>query len=107
MDQTFTGSDGASCTYTISIGYADLPAQAESRSDLTCKVDGALYNVKLNGKHGCQRYENGMVAKSRQQLLPRYHQDGRGEAGEGAGKVPQPSHVWGPVLCDAYGDECR
>lgn len=68
MDQTFVGSDGKSYTYTISIGYADYPAQAEVPDDLTRIVDGALYNVKLNGKHGCQRYECGMVAKSRQQL---------------------------------------
>lgn len=68
MDQTFMGSDGKSYTYTISIGYADLPAQAETESELARHVDGALYNVKLNGKHGCQRYECGMVAQSRQQL---------------------------------------
>lgn len=68
MDQTFTATDGKSYTYTISIGYADFPSQAKDRADLARNVDGALYNVKLNGKHGCQRYETGMAAQSREQL---------------------------------------
>ena len=48
--------------------YSDYPAQAKTREELARNVDCALYNVKLGGKHGCQRFVPGMVKKSREQL---------------------------------------
>ncbi len=68
MDQTFTTSQGKTYTYTISMGYSDYPAQAGTREELARNVDCALYNVKLSGKHGCQRFVPGMIKKSREQL---------------------------------------
>ncbi len=68
LDQSFTTAQGRDYTYTISMGYADYPAQAQSREELTRNVDSALYTVKLNGKHGCLRYAPGMTKQSRQQL---------------------------------------
>ena len=68
QDQTFTTADGKTYTYTISMGYSDYPAQAKTREELAKNVDSALYNVKLNGKHGCQRYVPGMIKQSREQL---------------------------------------
>lgn len=68
MDQTFTTNQGKTYTYTISMGYSDYPAQAKSREELARNVDCALYNVKLSGKHGCQRFVPGMIKKSREQL---------------------------------------
>lgn len=68
MDQTFTTAQGKTYTYTISMGYADYPVQGKTREELSRNVDSALYNVKLNGKHGCQRYVPGMVKQSREQL---------------------------------------
>lgn len=68
MDQSFRTRQGRICTFTISMGYADLPAQAGTREELSRNVDSALYNVKLNGKHGCQRFVPGMTKQSRQQL---------------------------------------
>ncbi len=68
MDQTFTTAQGKTYTYTISVGYSDYPAQARTREELARNVDCALYNVKLSGKHGCQRFVPGMVKKSREQL---------------------------------------
>ena len=65
-DQTFTTAQGK--TYTISMGYADYPAQARTREELARNVDSAQYNVKLNGKHGCQRYVPGMIKQSREQF---------------------------------------
>ena len=68
LDQSFMTAQGKKYTYTISMGYADYPAQAQSREELTRNVDSALYTVKLNGKHGCLRYAPGMTKQSRQQL---------------------------------------
>ena len=68
LDQTFTTAQGQVCSYTISMGFADYPAQGSTREELARNVDSALYNVKLNGKHGCQRYVSGMKKQSRDQL---------------------------------------
>ena len=68
MDQTFTTKQGKTYTYTISMGYSDYPAQAKTREELARNVDCALYNVKLSGKHGCQRFVPGMIKQSREQL---------------------------------------
>ncbi len=68
MDQSFTTAQGKNYTYTISMGYSDYPAHAKTREELARNVDCALYNVKLSGKHGCQRFVPGMIKKSREQL---------------------------------------
>ncbi|MBQ7487325.1 MAG: sensor domain-containing diguanylate cyclase [Clostridia bacterium] len=68
MDQTFTTTDGKRFTYTISMGYSDYPKQAGDRDTLVRNMDKALYNVKLNGKNGCQVYMDGMEKVSRVQF---------------------------------------
>ena len=68
MEHAFTSPQGRRITFTISVGFADFPAQAAGREELVRHVDNALYNVKLNGKHGCQRFTPDMEKQSRQQL---------------------------------------
>lgn len=43
--------------FTISMGYAEYPAQARSQEQLVRLADAALYEVKLRGKNGCKSYE--------------------------------------------------
>lgn len=38
--------------FTISLGYAEYPTHATTRQELMRCADGALYQVKLNGKNG-------------------------------------------------------
>ena len=43
---------GIEHNYSISLGYAEYPANAEKVSDILRYADIALYEVKLQGKHG-------------------------------------------------------
>lgn len=54
--------------YTISVGYADYPAQASDRRELMTHADQALYVAKLEGKHRCVRYDKAMDNVRRTQL---------------------------------------
>ena len=54
--------------YTISLGYAEYPAQAKKRSELTSKSDIALYEAKLHGKHNCLAYSSDFHIESRSKL---------------------------------------
>ena len=48
--------NGHHIVYSLSLGYADYPDQGESLKTLSSHADEALYDVKLNGKKGMQRY---------------------------------------------------
>lgn len=50
--------EGIRHPFTISLGFAEYPAQAQTRKRLMQCADTALYEVKLNGKQGCQAYES-------------------------------------------------
>lgn len=47
---------GVEHNYSISLGYAEYPANAEKVSDILRYADIALYEVKLQGKHGALAY---------------------------------------------------
>ena len=44
--------------FTVSLGFAEYPAQAQTRKRLMQCADTALYVVKLNGKQGCKAYDS-------------------------------------------------
>lgn len=50
--------EGIRHPFTISLGFAEYPAQAQTRKQLMQCADTALYEVKLNGKQGCKAYES-------------------------------------------------
>lgn len=50
--------EGIRHPFTISLGFAEYPAQAQTRKQLMQCADTALYAVKLNGKHGCKAYDS-------------------------------------------------
>ena len=49
--------EGIRHPFTISLGFAEYPAQAQTRKRLMQCADTALYEVKLNGKQGYKAYE--------------------------------------------------
>lgn len=54
--------------YTISIGYADYPEQADGIKAVVNHADEALYSAKLAGKHRCFHFEPAMANAKRTQL---------------------------------------
>ena len=54
--------------YTISIGYADYPEQADGLKAVVNHADEALYSAKLAGKHRCFHFEPAMANAKRTQL---------------------------------------
>lgn len=50
--------EGIRHPFTISLGFAEYPSQAQTRKRLMQCADTALYAVKLNGKQGCKAYES-------------------------------------------------
>lgn len=80
MPHTFE-SNGETHHFTISLGYAEYPKNAETASKLIGHADMALYEVKLHGKNGClafsaethpekQRTQLGFGLKDIDQNLP-------------------------------------
>lgn len=59
---------GAEYNYSISIGYAEYPTNAEKVSDILRYADIALYEVKLQGKHGALAYRPDFHNSKRTQL---------------------------------------
>lgn len=59
---------GAEHNYSISLGYAEYPANAEKVSDILRYADIALYEVKLQGKHGALAYRPDFHNSKRTQL---------------------------------------
>ena len=54
--------------FFISLGYAEYPTFASSRSQLMRCADAALYEIKLHGKNGCMAYREGLRSGVRKQL---------------------------------------
>lgn len=59
---------GTEHNYSISIGYAEYPTNAEKVSDILRYADIALYEVKLQGKHGALAYQPDFHKTKRTQL---------------------------------------
>ena len=72
--QQFTGLpktfsyNGKEQSFNISLGYAEYPTFAASRSQLMRCADAALYEIKLHGKNGCMAYREGLQSGIRKQL---------------------------------------
>ena len=59
---------GKEQSFNISLGYAEYPTFASSRSQLMRCADAALYAIKLHGKNGCMAYREGLQSGIRKQL---------------------------------------
>lgn len=59
---------GVEHNYSISLGYAEYPTSAEKVSDILRYADIALYEVKLQGKHGALAYRPDFHKTKRTQL---------------------------------------
>ena len=59
---------GVEHNYSTSLGYAEYPANAEKVSDILRYADIALYEVKLQGKHGALAYRSDFHNSKRTQL---------------------------------------
>lgn len=59
---------GKEQSFNISLGYAEYPIFAASRSQLMRCADAALYAIKLHGKNGCIAYREGLQSGIRKQL---------------------------------------
>ena len=72
--QQFTGLPktfsykGKEQSFNISLGYAEYPTFAASRSQLMRCADAALYEIKLHGKNRCMAYREGLQSGIRKQL---------------------------------------
>ena len=59
---------GKEQSFNISLGYAEYPTFAASRSQLMRCADASLYAIKLHGKNGCMAYREGLQSGIRKQL---------------------------------------
>ena len=67
LPKTFS-CKGKEYPFFISLGYAEYPTFASSRSQLIRCADAALYEIKLHGKNGCMAYREGLRSGVRKQL---------------------------------------
>ena len=67
LPKTFS-CKGKEYPFFISLGYAEYPTFAASRSQLMRCADAALYEIKLHGKNGCMAYREGLRSGVRKQL---------------------------------------
>ncbi|WP_330610421.1 diguanylate cyclase domain-containing protein [Blautia massiliensis (ex Durand et al. 2017)] len=67
LPKTFS-CKGKEYPFFISLGYAEYPTFASSRSQLMRCADAALYEIKLHGKNGCIAYREGLRSGVRKQL---------------------------------------
>ena len=67
LPKTFSYT-GKEQPFNISLGYAEYPTFADSRSQLMRCADAALYAIKLHGKNGCMAYREGLQSGIRKQL---------------------------------------
>ena len=67
LPKTFS-CKGKEYPFYISLGYAEYPTFASSRSQLMRCADAALYEIKLHGKNGCMAYREGLRSGIRKQL---------------------------------------
>ena len=67
--QTYRVYDqGQMIHYTISLGYALYPSQAQEFKSLIMRADASLYFMKLNQKKGAAQYQDGMLEIKRERL---------------------------------------
>ena len=67
LPKTFS-CKGKEYPFFISLGYAEYPTYASSRSQQMRCADAALYEIKLHGKNGCMAYREGLRSGVRKQL---------------------------------------
>ena len=67
LPKTFS-CKGKEYPFFISLGYAEYPTFASSRSQLMRCADAALYEIKLHGNNGCMAYREGLRSGVRKQL---------------------------------------
>ena len=67
LPKTFS-CKGKEYPFYISLGYAEYPTFASTRSQLMRCADAALYEIKLHGKNGCMAYREGLRSGIRKQL---------------------------------------
>ena len=67
LPKTFS-CKGKEYPFFISLGYAEYPTFASTRSQLMRCADAALYEIKLHGKNGCMAYREGLRSGVRKQL---------------------------------------
>lgn len=67
LPRTFRYS-GGEYEFSISVGYAEAPVFAGNRTEILKNADTALYEVKLQGKHGCMAYNKNLQIVKRKQL---------------------------------------
>ena len=67
LPKTFS-CKGKEYPFYISLGYAEYPTFASTRSQLMRCADAALYTIKLHGKNGCMAYREGLRSGIRKQL---------------------------------------
>ena len=67
LPKTFS-CKGKEYPFFISLGYAEYPTFASTRSQLMRCADAALYEIKLHGKNGCMAYRDGLRSGVRKQL---------------------------------------
>ena len=67
LPKTFS-CKGKEYPFFISLGYAEYPTFASSRSQLMRCADAALYEIKLHGKNGCMAFREGLRSGVRKQL---------------------------------------
>ena len=67
LPKTFS-CKGKEYPFFISLGYAEYPTFASSRSQLMRCADASLYEIKLHGKNGCMAYREGLRSGVRKQL---------------------------------------
>lgn len=60
--------EGQEYNYTISVGYVEYPKDVNEPSKILHYADMALYEVKIDGKQGCKRYNKGQISAKRSQL---------------------------------------
>lgn len=54
--------------FYISLGYAQYPGDADNAEELLQDADRALYEVKMQGKHGCLPYQEDLETRKRSRL---------------------------------------
>ena len=67
LPKTFS-CKGKEYPFYISLGYAEYPTFASTRSQLMRCADASLYEIKLHGKNGCMAYREGLRSGVRKQL---------------------------------------
>lgn len=60
--------NNADYNFSISVGYAEYPSQANDITSLMKYADTALYEAKLQGKHSCRAYSSDFDMQERAQL---------------------------------------